>query len=109
MFLIFRYKILSWLGVQALLFCLFCDVALAARTVETVVEIQKILASAERRMSDEPEEAAKEIEVVKNLIEELKRLDANNPNIQVIQKKVDRLAADLKRWLRASARKESRY
>jgi len=96
------------LGFQVLLVCFFCDVALAARTVETVVEIQKILTVAERRMPDQPEEAAKDIEAANRMIEELRALDSNNPNIQAFQKKVGQLTANLKRWLRAAARKESR-
>ena len=96
------------LGVQFFLCGLFCDTLQAAKTVDLIKEIQNNLAVAERRMPDEPEEAAKALALVLRQIEELKEVDPNNPNLSVFQKKMERLTSNLRKWRRESAKKDEK-
>lgn len=96
------------LGLQ-LFFCgFFCDTLQAAKTVDFVKEIQKHMAVAERKMPDEPEEAAKDIAFALRKIEELREIDPKNPNIAVFQKKIAQLTANLRKWLREAAKEDGR-
>lgn len=93
---------------QFFLLGLFCDTVQAAKTVDVIKEIQKKLSVAERQMPDEPEEAAKDLALARQQIEELKAVDPKNPNVAVFQKKLEQLTINLRRWRRESTKKDER-